>query len=216
MDSETKILMLEDVVTDAQLIQRELRQASIKFVSERVENKEAFLKALVTFQPDIVLSDYSLPQFNGLDALRLLKEKGSEIPFILVTGSLTEEVAVECMKNGAHDYILKTSLKRLPSAVLNALEKTNTLQEKLRTEAALHRSEEQYRLIAENTSDLICIIDTQAQYVYVSPSYKELLDYSPDDLLSKSCYHFIHPDDHQGALGCLEALPGRKPERQEL
>ena len=216
MSGEIHILILEDLVTDAELIERELRKANISFVSRRVDTKEGFVDALKDFKPQLVLSDYSLPQFSGPEALRLLKQTEMPVPFILVTGSLTEEVAVECMKNGAHDYILKTSLKRLPSAVLNALEKTNTLQEKLRTEAALHRSEEQYRLIAENTSDLICIIDTQAQYVYVSPSYKELLDYSPDDLLSKSCYHFIHPDDHQEALGCLEALPGRKPERQEL
>src|SRR6266404_538908 len=204
MDSETKILMLEDLVTDAQLIQRELRQASIKFVSERVENKEAFLKALVTFQPDIVLSDYSLPQFNGLDALRLLKEKGSEIPFILITGSLTEEVAVECMKEGAHDYILKTSLKRLPSAVLNALAKQKTEREKL-------KAEELYRLIAENTTDLICLLDTQGRYAYVSPSHQELLGYAPEHLMGQSFFSLIHPDEQdQARRRFVESRQGKK------
>ncbi len=204
MDNETKILMVEDLVTDAQLIQRELRQASIKFVAERVENKEAFLKALVNFQPDIVLSDYSLPQFCGLDALRLLKEKKPDIPFILITGSLTEEVAVECMKEGAHDYILKTSLKRLPSAVLNALAKRRTEQEKV-------KAEELYRLIAENTSDLICLLDTRGMYVYVSPSHRELLGYAPEDLLGRSFFSLIHPDEQDEARRrFVESRQGKK------
>ena len=204
MDNETKILMLEDLVTDAQLIQRELRQASIKFVSERVESKEGFLKALVTFQPDIVLSDYSLPQFSGLDALRLLKEKRPEIPFILITGSLTEEVAVECMKEGAHDYILKTSLKRLPSAVLNALAKQKTEREKL-------KAEELYRLIAENTTDLICLLDTRGRFAYVSPSYRELLGYVPEHLLGQSIFSLIHPDEQDEARRrFVESRQGKK------
>lgn len=138
MNSETRILMVEDTVTDAFLIERELRQANINFISKRVEASEAFLRNLEEFQPDIVLSDFTLPQFSGLEALRLLKERYQDIPFILITGSLTEEVAVECMKEGAHDYILKTSLKRLPSAVLNALQKR-------KVEIALERSEEQLR-----------------------------------------------------------------------
>jgi PAS domain S-box-containing protein len=187
--------MVEDLAADAFLIERELRKARIHFVSKRVETKEAYLKALSEFQPDIVLSDYSLPQFSGLDALRLLKQSATPPPFILITGSLTEEVAVECMKEGAHDYILKTSLKRLPSAVLNALAKKKAEDEKLKAEEALHYSEELYRLIAENTSDLICMVDAEGNFVYVSPSYEETLGYGADDLLGRSLFSLIHPDE---------------------
>jgi two-component system cell cycle sensor histidine kinase/response regulator CckA len=204
MNTEIKILMLEDLVTDAQLIERELHQAAIKFVSERVESREAFLKALATFQPDIVLSDYTLPQFNGLDALRLLREKGADVPFILITGSLTEEVAVECMKEGAHDYILKTSLKRLPSAVLNALAKRRTEQDKA-------KAEELYRLIAENTTDLICLLDTRGRIAYVSPSYREILGYAPEHLLGRSIFSLIHPDEQDEARRrFVESRQGKK------
>jgi DNA-binding NtrC family response regulator len=142
------------------LIERELRRAGVLFTSRRVDTRDGFLTALREFAPAIVLSDYNLPQFGGSEALHLLKQDGSPAPFILVTGSLTEEVAVECMKDGAHDYILKTSLTRLPSAVRSALEKVRAIQEKRRAEAALRKSEEQYRLIAENTSDLICMVVT--------------------------------------------------------
>lgn len=195
MNRDPHILMVEDLAADAFLIERELRKSRIDFVSKRVDTKEAYLKALSEFQPDIVLSDYSLPQFSGLDALRLLKKNATPPPFILITGSLTEEVAVECMKEGAHDYILKTSLKRLPSAVLNALAKKKAEDEKLRAEAALHHSEELYRLIAENTSDLICMLDAEGNFVYVSPSYKEMLGYGADDLLGRSLFSLIHPDE---------------------
>jgi two-component system cell cycle sensor histidine kinase/response regulator CckA len=139
------ILILEDVASDAELIERELRKADIAFTPNRVETKEAFLTALVEFQPDIVLSDYNLPQFSGLEALRLLKQAQVSVPFILITGALTEEVAVECMKEGADDYILKSSLKRLSSAVLNVLDKQRVAKEKQEAEEALRQSEEQLR-----------------------------------------------------------------------
>src|SRR5260370_38503262 len=90
MDRDTRILILEDVVSDAELIERELRKANIAFASQRVDTKAAFLNALTEFEPDIVLSDYGLPQFTGLEALRLLKEQDLPVPFILVTGSLSE------------------------------------------------------------------------------------------------------------------------------
>ncbi|HKY26439.1 MAG TPA: ATP-binding protein, partial [Pyrinomonadaceae bacterium] len=146
MNERINILIVEDLIADAALIERELSRANIPFTSHRVETKEAFVRALRDFQPAVVLSDYNLPQFSGPQALRLLKETGSSAPFILVTGSLTEEVAVSCMKDGADDYILKTNLTRLPAAVQSALEKVKTIEEKMRAEAALRKSEEQLRM----------------------------------------------------------------------
>jgi PAS domain S-box-containing protein len=195
MNKDTHILILEDVATDAELIERELRRAKIAFTSQRVETKEAFLKALTEFQPHIVLSDYSLPQFSGLEAFRLLRESETSVPFILITGSLTEEVAIECMKEGVDDYILKTSLKRLPSALLNALGKKASQRQKEEALAAMERSEKLYRLIAENTHDLICILDLEGNFVYVSPSYKKILGYPPEELLNKNAFALIHAED---------------------
>ncbi|HJP95477.1 MAG TPA: response regulator [Pyrinomonadaceae bacterium] len=139
MNGKINILIVEDLVADAELIERELRKANIPFNARRVDTREAFVAALQYFEPAIVLSDYNLPQFSGPEALKLIKEAGLLTPFILITGSLTEEVAVECMKQGADDYILKSSLTRLPSAVLNGLEKAKTIEQ-------LRLSEEQLRM----------------------------------------------------------------------
>ena len=217
MSGKINILIVEDLAADAELIERELRKANILFDSRRVDTKDAFLAALRDFQPVIVLSDYNLPQFSGPEALRLLKKIDEATPFILITGSLTEEVAVACMKEGAHDYILKTSLTRLPSAVLNALEKAKTVEAKMRAEAALHKSEEQYRLIAENTSDLICVLDVQGNYTYVSPSYREVLGYTPESLLGESFFSLIHPEDREMAeVRTVQSFADKKPHRLEL
>lgn len=195
MNKETRILIIEDQVTDAELAERELRKASISFISRRVETKAALLQELQDFEPDLILSDYGLPQFTGLEALRLLKQQKIEVPFILVTGSLTEEVAVECMKEGADDYILKSSLKRLPSAVLNALEKKKVQRQKDEALKAMERSDELSRLIAENTHDLICLLDLEGNFVYVSPSYGKILGYAPEELVSKNAFSLIHAED---------------------
>jgi diguanylate cyclase (GGDEF)-like protein/PAS domain S-box-containing protein len=161
MIKEPRILILEDQPTDAELAVRELQRAALSFVSIRVETREAFLEALKEFNPDIILSDYSLPQFNALDALRLLKELNLNTPFILYTGSLTEEVAVECMKQGASDYILKSSLKRLPSAVINVLEKSESRQTKEKAITALRESEARYRQLFDSNPSPIWVYDIE-------------------------------------------------------
>jgi PAS domain S-box-containing protein len=148
------------------------------------------------FGPDIILSDYSMPQFNALDALNLLKQSPYDIPFILVTGSQSEEVAVLCMKNGADDYILKTSLKRLPSAVLNAIEKHDARRQREHAIRALQKSEEHFRLLIENALDIIVILNPDGTFRYASPSVK-VLGYKPEELIGRSLMDFASQDDTQ-------------------
>jgi PAS domain S-box-containing protein len=123
MSAKIKILHLEDVPEDADLVEYELHKGNIKFEKRVVDNKEDYEKMLVDFIPDIILSDHSLPTFDSFQALAILKEKRLDIPFILVTATMSEEFAVEIMKQGAADYILKDRLQRLPSAVINSIEK---------------------------------------------------------------------------------------------
>ena len=123
MQTELNILIVEDIPSDAEAMENELRNGAIRFHAKRVETKAAFLQELQNFSPDVVLSDFSLPEFDGLEALRLLQKIRRDVPFVLVTGSRSEAVAVECIKEGADDYILKSSLKRLPSSILNVLKK---------------------------------------------------------------------------------------------
>src|SRR5438067_1631746 len=107
MTTELRILILEDISQDAELMERALRNLSMPFQSMRVESKEAFLHSLSVFNPDLVLADYSLPQFDAIAALALIRELDPDLPVIIVTGSINEETAVACMKAGAADYVLK-------------------------------------------------------------------------------------------------------------
>jgi len=123
MTHSFKIIHIEDVPSDAELVERTLRKSGIIFESVIVDTKADYTKALEEFQPDIILSDHSLPSFNSLEALNILKKSGVDIPFILITSTVSEEFAVSVMKEGASDYILKDRLQRLPSAIINAIEK---------------------------------------------------------------------------------------------
>lgn len=120
--TDARILLLEDDESDAELAARELTTEGLFFDWKRVQTRNEFLNEIESFRPDVILSEYSLSEFDALTALRLLKERKIDIPFILRTGASNEGSAVACMKEGAFDYILKSSLKRLPSAVLNAIE----------------------------------------------------------------------------------------------
>jgi two-component system, cell cycle sensor histidine kinase and response regulator CckA len=143
MSAPVRILMVEDVPSDAELTLRELRAGGIEFVSERVEGRDEYLGALRRFVPDIVLSDYRLPAFDAMQALQLLRERDPWLPFIVITGSINEDTAVECMKAGASDYVIKASLRRLPMAVRAALERHAGQLRQQEAERALRRAQEQ-------------------------------------------------------------------------
>ncbi|MCX5976084.1 MAG: PAS domain S-box protein [Coprothermobacterota bacterium] len=144
MGETLRILMLEDVPRDAELVEVELRQAGIRFISLRVETELEFRRALADFQPDLILADYALPSFNALEALLIVNQQSPGVPFILVTGSQSEEIAARVMKEGAQDYLLKSSLMRLPLVVRNALERKASHQAKLQAEEELRESEEKF------------------------------------------------------------------------
>src|SRR6267378_1103732 len=117
----SRLLLVEDAVADAELIVAELRRAGLAFTSQRVQNEADLRRALQLFLPDVVLSDHSLPQFSGQDALRVVQTERPQTPVIIVTGSLEEETAADYIKRGATDYIVKQRLHRLGPAVRRAL-----------------------------------------------------------------------------------------------
>src|SRR5690606_15239794 len=118
---------------------------SIAFESVRVETEENFIQQLSDFDPDLIISDYKLPGFNAFQAINAKNKYNADIPFILVTGAQSEEIAVDCIKKGADDYILKSSLTRLPTSVLNALKKKQAEAETYKALEEIRIREEKYR-----------------------------------------------------------------------
>lgn len=145
MDKEIRILILEDVPDDAELMEIELRKGGMAFVSRRVDTKEYFLKELKYFAPNIILSDYTLPSFDGLSALAITKEQCPDIPFIFVSSTIGEDFVIETFKQGATDYILKDRLSRLVPAVLRAIHEAELKEERKRAEEALQQSERELK-----------------------------------------------------------------------
>ncbi|HWB23854.1 MAG TPA: ATP-binding protein [Chitinophagaceae bacterium] len=123
MPEVIRILHIEDVATDAELVQRALKKAGLQFEACVVDEKETFINALTQFKPQVILSDHSMPYFDSVEALELLQEYDPGIPFILVTATVSEEFAVDMIKRGASDYLLKDRLQRLPNAIITAVEK---------------------------------------------------------------------------------------------
>ena len=192
--------MLEDYPTDAELINLELRKADFDFVSKRIETKEDFLTNLESFSPDIILADYKMPKWTAIDALKLLKERNYNIPFILVTGNQTEEIAVESMKRGACDYIIKDSLKRLPNAVVNALKHREFEQAKLEAEEALS-SEYTFRKTIEDTMLAgVNVIDTNLSQTYVNAAFCQMVGWSREELIRMTAPFKYWPNDKKEEL----------------
>lgn len=166
-----KILFLEDDEEDVEQMIYELKQEDFKPVSKRVTSKKDFLDALTKFQPDIILADYTLPTFNGMHAFRLFKEQKKTIPFIIVTGSLNEQLALECLSEGVDDFILKSSYKRLPSIIIRILkikkaekerEKISDELERINDELKLLREkaekERTHKLLSKREYEILCLI----------------------------------------------------------
>ena len=193
--TELHLLLIEDVPADAELIEYELRKAGLAFSSTCVASKKAFLHELRQERIDAIISDFSMPQFDALDALHLLSARKVDIPFILVTGSQSEEVAVQCIKEGADDYILKSSLKRLPTALLGAIQKKKAEREREQAEKALRLSEEYLRSIINASSDITTILSADGTIRFESPALQRNLGYPPNELIEKCYFDYIHSSD---------------------
>ncbi len=141
MEEALKILFLEDNPHDEELSRRELSKAGLRFTARRARSRDEFVRDLQAFSPDLILLDYSLPGFGGMQALNSVRESASGTPCIIVTGSINEETAVDCIKAGAYDYVLKQNIVRLPSAVRGALEKRRLARERDKLEEQLRQSQ---------------------------------------------------------------------------
>ena len=155
MDTTLKILIIEDLEEDVGLIERVLKEDMLSFKSIMVDNREQYIKELESFGPHVILSDHSLPQFNSIEALKILRDQGIDIPFILVTGTVSEEFAVRCLKLGAHDYVLKSNLARLPAALKNAMQQHASEMKRKRAEINLIRQNKKLRKINSELDNFV-------------------------------------------------------------
>lgn len=162
MDQIYRILLVEDELQDAELNKREVRKVLPSAIFELVDNKPDYLDRIENFKPNLIISDFNLPSFDGLSALRIAQNICPYIPFIMVTGSINEDTAVECMKSGATDYVLKDSLKRLGSSVVNALNQSKIKNERTEALEMLKLSEARYRYMFHNHPQPMMIYDAES------------------------------------------------------
>jgi PAS domain S-box-containing protein len=195
MKPALRIVIIEDNPDDALLVVREVEHAGYAVQAQRVQTAEELRDALAQGTWDLVLADYSLPHFSATEGLAILKETGLDVPFIIVSGKIGEEMAVQLMKDGATDYVMKDRLARLGPAVQRELREADERCRKRDAERALAESEKRYRLLVESQTDLIVRTDPEGQLLYASPTYCALFGKTPQELMNSSYQPLIHPDD---------------------
>ncbi len=172
----TRILILEDVLLDAELMERELKKEGLNFESLIVDSRGDYIKGLEEFKPDLILADHSLPQFDGLSALKIKKEIFPNTPFLFVSGKIGEEFAVEMLKEGATDYVLKNNLLKLGPAVKRALKEAEEYKTHQIAETSLLESEEKYRALFERSINPILVLDENGYCIDLNRSAREFFE----------------------------------------
>jgi PAS domain S-box-containing protein/diguanylate cyclase (GGDEF)-like protein len=179
MTDVIKILVVEDVATDAELAIRQLRRASMEVETRCVETRDDFIAEIERFKPDLILSDYSLPKFDGLSALSIAHERYPDIPFIFLSGTIGEETAIDALKAGAVDYIVKTNLKRLAPAVRRALDEA-------RMRAAHSQAESRFRDLIEFAPHAIAVMNERGLIEIVNEQVESLFGYTRNEVVGAS------------------------------
>lgn len=210
MGAPLRILILEDSPEDLDLVERELKRGGIEFTSTVVKKRDEYERALSEFLPDVILSDHSLPQFNSIEAMEIWKdyqkEKNVSIPFILITGSVSEEFAVQSIKAGAGDYILKDRLKRLPSSIKSALDKvrlererTNYMSEII-SQASLMKEAEHLANFGSWQVDL-----STGRHQWSDEAFR-IFGFEPGEIEPDydKFFQFVHPDDKSALRHILQ------------
>ena len=207
-----RALIVDDSADDAELLLRELRRVGYAVESIRVDNAEDTLAAITNREWDVVLSDFGMPGFDGLHALAIVQASGLDLPFIIISGTIGEETAVEALKAGAHDFLVKGKLARLQPAIDRELREAQTRRSHRRSETSLRESETRYRRIVETAQEGIWVIDANLRTAYLNRRMAELLGSSPAALLNVSLLDFLEPESEKSAKNLLTANDGRHHE----
>src|SRR5436190_6053777 len=193
MKAPLRVLVVEDSEFDAQMMISLLRKGGYDVTSERVETSEAMKAALANRTWDVVLSDYNLPDFHAPAALQLIKDSGLDLPFIIVSGGIGEDIAVAAMKSGAHDYLMKGNLHRLLPAVERELREAANRAGQREAKKALLESEHRYRMLWETAPDAVVLMDREGTIHFANPAVREVFGYTPDEIIGKPLT-LIQPD----------------------
>jgi len=200
MKKKIKILILEDNSADAELMVRELKKADLYIEVEITEIEKDFVNLIKTFKPDVILSDYMLPTFDGMEALAIVKELSPDTPFIIVTGSLNEETAAECIKKGAWDYVIKQHLVRLAPAVKAALKLRNEKIERRKKSTALEESEQKYRELIQRMHEGFMYVDNNDHILFVNKTLCDMFGYTEKELIGKIGYETLILQEDQETI----------------
>lgn len=199
MTKKLDILILEDVASDAELVEYELRKAKIDFTLRRVDTREDFLNDIRNCTPDVILADFSLPSFDGLSALKLARKICPETPFIFVSGAIGEEVAVDSLKEGATDYVLKQRLARLGAAVERALEEAELRRQRQQAQELLRESEERFRTLFQTAGSFICVASPEGRILEFNPEAERVSGRQRQEVLGRGFLEFI-PEEYKEAV----------------
>lgn len=181
-----RVLIIEDSEFDARILVNTLRQGGYQPTFQRVEAAVALSAALKEQPWDIILSDYNMPNFSAPDALKIVQESGLDLPFLIISGGIGEDVAVAAMKAGANDYLMKGNLARLAPAVERELREAEIRAARRRAEEALRESEQRYRLLWENSTDAVVLSDAAGVVQFANPAVEEIFGYKSNELIGQS------------------------------
>jgi PAS domain S-box-containing protein len=211
MDNHLRILIVEDSENDVDLVVRQLEKANYSVEFERVETAERMGAALAHRSWDFVFSDYTMPQFSAFAALKLLQESGQDIPFIVISGTIAEETAVEIMRLGAHDYLMKDKLARLASVVKRESEDSRARNEGRLTEKALRESEARFRALIETARDVIFSLTPDGKINTLNPSFEVLTGWPTAEWIGRSFAELLIPEDVPKALERFSKVVAGEP-----
>lgn len=190
-----RILIVEHDIYDLDLLLHVLNKNALNYIHRTVETRKKYEEELINFKPQIILADYNLPAFDGLSAFNIKQDICPEIPFIIVSGAIGEEKAVELIKKGVTDYVPKENMYQVIPKVQRALKEARDREQKCIAENALKESQEQLQRIMDQSLDMICTIDLDGRFVEVSAASSQVLGYAPEELRSRSAWELIHPED---------------------
>jgi diguanylate cyclase (GGDEF)-like protein/PAS domain S-box-containing protein len=195
MTRPIKVLLVEDRVEDAEMLLREMRLRGLDVDSRRVDTELEYTAALTAFAPDLILSDYTLPGFDGIDALQIARLRRPETPFIFVSGTIGEERAIQALKQGAVDYVLKESRARLVPAIERALREADDRDARRWAQRELEESEERFRFAMHFSSVGMALVAPDGRWLGTNPALCDIVGYAESELLATDVQSITHPDD---------------------